>query len=213
MTPIRTLVVADTRLYRDGLSHALASVAEIDVVATARGPKEALARIAELRLAIALVDTGGADGTAAVRALADGAPELDILALAVPEREAEIVMLAEAGVAGYVTRDASLEDLVAAVSSVARGETLCSPRVAATLFRRVAALAAEQRFSEALPLLRLTRRERQIVDLIADGLSNKEIASRLQIEFATVKNHVHHILEKLQVSRRADAVARLRNSV
>jgi DNA-binding NarL/FixJ family response regulator len=213
VTAIRTLVVADTRLFRDGLAHALASVAEIDVVATARGSEEALARIAELGPAIALVDTGGADGTAAVRALVDGAPEVDVLALAVPERETEIVMLAEAGVAGYVTRDASLEDLVAAVSSIARGETLCSPRVAATLFRRVAALAAEQRFSEGLPLVRLTKREREIVDLIGDGLSNKEIASSLQIEFATVKNHVHHILEKLQVSRRGDAVARLRNTV
>jgi two-component system nitrate/nitrite response regulator NarL len=98
------------------------------------------------------------------------------------------------------------------VRSVTRGETLCSPRIAATLFRRVAALAADRRVGDERTLRRLTRRERQIVDLIADGLSNKEIAHRLQIEFATVKNHVHNILEKLQVTRRADAVAALRRA-
>ena len=89
------------------------------------------------------------------------------------------------------------------VESVARGEMLCSPRLAATLLHRVATLAQE-RHSPG-PLDSLTVRERQIVDLLGDGLSNKEIARGLQIEVTTVKNHVHHILEKLQVARRADA--------
>jgi DNA-binding NarL/FixJ family response regulator len=209
MRPIRALIVAHTRLFREGLADALRQVAEIEVVATARSVDEAAARVAETRPAIALVDTGSADGVATVRALAR---ELPVVALAVPEHEAEIVALAEAGIAGYVTRDASLDDLVAAVTSVARGEALVSPRVAATLFRRVAALAAERRVTDEAGLPRLTRRERQIIDLIEAGLSNKEIAIRLQIQFATVKNHVHNILEKLQVAHRADAVARVRGS-
>jgi len=209
MSAIRTLIVARTRLFREGLAHALSDMPEIEVVATASSPEEAAARMLELRPAIALVDIVGQDGTAWVRALGD---DIAVVALAVPENEAEIVALAEAGVAGYVTRDASLDELVAAIRSVAHGETLCSARVAATLFRRVAALAAERRSDEESRLPRLTRREREIVDLIGEGLSNKEIARRLQIEFATVKNHVHHILEKLQVGRRAEAVARMRGS-
>jgi two-component system, NarL family, nitrate/nitrite response regulator NarL len=204
--------VAATRLFRDGLADALSDVPDVDVVATARSAGEALARISEYAPAIALVDTGGVEGTATVHALVRGARDVDVIALAVPEHEDEIVALAEAGAGGYVTRDASLEDLVAVVRSVTRGETLCSPRIAATLFRRVAALAADRRVGDERTLRRLTRRERQIVDLIADGLSNKEIAHRLQIEFATVKNHVHNILEKLQVTRRADAVAALRRA-
>jgi two-component system nitrate/nitrite response regulator NarL len=204
--------VAATRLFRDGLADALSDVPDVDVVATARSAGEALARISEYAPAIALVDTGGVEGTATVHALVRGARDVDVIALAVPEHEDEIVALAEAGAGGYVTRDASLEDLVAVVRCVTRGETLCSPRIAATLFRRVAALAADRRVGDERTLRRLTRRERQIVDLIADGLSNKEIAHRLQIEFATVKNHVHNILEKLQVTRRADAVAALRRA-
>jgi two-component system, NarL family, nitrate/nitrite response regulator NarL len=209
LAPVRTLIVAQTRLFREGLADALRPVVELDVVGTARSAQEAWARIAETRPALALVDTGGADGVALVSALAG---ELPVVALAVPEHEAEIVTLAEAGVAGYVTREAALADVVAAATSVARGETLCSPRVAATLFRRVAALAAEARRREAAELPHLTHREQQIIDLIEAGLSNKEIASRLQIEFATAKNHVHNILEKLQVARRADAVARVRDA-
>jgi two-component system, NarL family, nitrate/nitrite response regulator NarL len=81
----------------------------------------------------------------------------------------------------------------------------CSPKLAATLLRRVAALAQEQRSPSALDSL--TIRERQIVGLIGDGLSNKEIASGLKIEVATVKNHVHNILEKLNVTRRSEAAA------
>ena len=102
-----------------------------------------------------------------------------------------------------VLLDTSLPD------SVARGEMLCSPRLAATLLRRVATLA---RGTRRLGPVQLTPRELEIVELIDEGLSNKAIATRLSIELATVKNHVHNILEKLEVSSRAAAAARVRAS-
>jgi len=89
-----------------------------------------------------------------------------------------------------------------------RGEAVCSPRVAGALLRRIAALATDGR-SDRVPA-HLTKREREIMGLIDEGLSNKEIAKRLRIEVATVKNHVHNILEKLQVHRRGEAAARVR---
>jgi DNA-binding NarL/FixJ family response regulator len=99
-----------------------------------------------------------------------------------------------------VTRNGSISELVAAARCAARGELNCSPRIAGTLVRRVAALAKEQ--YSATHLSRLTQREREIADLLGQELSNKEIATRLRIEVATVKNHVHKVLEKLNAHSR-----------
>ncbi|HEX7241600.1 MAG TPA: response regulator transcription factor, partial [Longimicrobiaceae bacterium] len=123
------------------------------------------------------------------------------------ETEDVVLACAEAGVSGYVSRGASLDDLVGALRSVARGELVCSPHIAGSLFRRVAALSERR---EASPAAVLTPREREILGLIDQGLSNKEISRRLRIELSTVKNHVHNLLEKLQVSRRGAAAACLR---
>jgi DNA-binding NarL/FixJ family response regulator len=107
--------------------------------------------------------------------------------------------------AGYVPRDGSLSDLVAAIESAAHGELRCSPKIAASLFQRVARLTDETRHSTAS----LTRREEEIARLIDQGLSNKQIARRLQIEVSTVKNHVHSVLKKLQATRRTLVATRL----
>jgi DNA-binding NarL/FixJ family response regulator len=122
--------------------------------------------------------------------------------------EDQVVACAEAGIAGYVDRDASLRDLVATVRSVARGELLCSPRIAARLMRRVAELADQPRPPQTPA--HLTRREREVVALIDEGLSNKEIAQRLNIELPTVKHHVHNVIEKLGVRSRLQAAAHVR---
>lgn len=146
-----------------------------------------------------------------VRAIAGTAPDVKVVALAVAETETEddIISCAEAGIAGYVPREGSGEDLLWTIEHVARGEAPCSPRIAATLLRRVAALAAERR-PASRGATGLTPRQRQIVGLIGQGLSNREIAQRLCIELSTVKNHVHSALEKLGTNRRAEAVALLR---
>ena len=108
---------------------------------------------------------------------------------------------------GYVTRDSSLNELSAAVLGVADGGPLCSPRMVATFLRRIAVLSSEQQADSAEAAL--TTREVEIVRLIERGLSNKQIAHELCIELPTVKNHVHHILEKLNVSGRTEAAALL----
>lgn len=204
---IRLLIVAEARFYRDGLAGALERE-DVEVVGAVASADEALARALELAPTVALVDLGAPGAVALAQAMRVAAAETKVIALAVREMEEEVVMLAEAGVAGYVTREQSLDELVAAVRSVAAGETLCSPWLAATLLRRVAELARER--APAAASGRLTAREREIVALLGDGLSNKEIAARLRIELPTVKNHVHNILEKLQVDRRGQAAARVR---
>lgn len=207
---ISVLIVAEIRLYREGLAEMLGAEPGIEIVGTAAGADAAVRMLRSLAPDIVLLDMAIPDNAWLVRALVAAVPGTRVVALAVPEIGREVLACAEAGVAGYVTRDASIEDVVAAVESAARGEVLCSPRIVATLFERIATLALER--SPASIESRLTSRELEILDLIDQGLSNKEIARRLTIELSTVKNHVHNILEKLNVSRRGEAAARHRQA-
>jgi len=201
---IRLLVASDVRLYREGIVAILGGTGPCEIVGTADDRSSTLERAMALRPDVTLIDLTMAESRQTVRALAGaGVP---VVVFGVREREEEIIEFAEAGVAGYVTRDSSLEELVGVVESVARGETLLSPRIAALLLRRVQAAA------HPASVGRLTPREAEIVGLIDDGLSNKQIARQLTIELATVKNHVHNILEKLEVKRRAEAAARVRQA-
>jgi two-component system, NarL family, nitrate/nitrite response regulator NarL len=203
---IRVLVASDLRLYREGLVAPLAADEHIDVVATAAAVPAVLALATEHRPDVVLLATEMEGALDAVGELT--AAGARVLALAVRDGDDDVVAYAEAGVAGYVTRDAALEDVVGAVRTAARGEAPCSPRLVASLLRRLAANAAAPPPARHSPL---TYREREIVSLIEEGLSNKQIAARLSIGLSTVKNHVHHILEKLQVERRADAAAAVRD--
>ena len=140
---------------------------------------------------------------AAARTIRQATAGAGLVALAAPEDDGSVIACAEAGVAAFVARDATLDELVAATRAVARGELPAhSPRIAAALLRRVADGARPPEHAVLAPL---TSRERQIVALIDEGLSNKEIAARLCIELSTVKNHVHNLLEKLGARGRAEA--------
>jgi two-component system, NarL family, nitrate/nitrite response regulator NarL len=205
---MRVAIIADIRLYREGLAQLLGREQDIEVQGTAADSDAGVAWVTALRPDIALLDMAMLDSAATVRRLAESAPEVKVVALAVPETEPHVLACAEAGIAGYVPRDGSLADLVHTLKSVARGEVVCSPRIAASLLRRVASLAADRR---PRPGIRpLTGRELEIVELIDQGSTNKEIAELLSIEVSTVKNHVHNILDKLHLRRRTEVAAWLR---
>jgi two-component system, NarL family, nitrate/nitrite response regulator NarL len=206
---MRLLILLEVGVYRDSLARTLARDERFDVAAVAVGGEEALAALKDMEADIVLVDTHLPASADTVRTLVAAAPRVKVVALNVSEVDGEVIALAEAGAAGYVTREGSMEDLAAVAESVSRGETLCSPGIAATLFRRVAALARDRR-PEPIEEEKLTAREIDVLRLIEEGHSNKEIAKALSIELPTVKNHVHHILEKLNVHRRAEAAARVR---
>ena len=206
----RVLVVADVRLYRDGLVEMLRRDGRVSVVGAAAAGDELLRQIRDRGPHAVLLDitmSGSLDLVAAINA---AAPDVNIIALGIPEVESDVIRYAEAGVSGYVPREASVAQLVKTVTGVARGEFACSPRIAAALLRRVATLAAA--YAPEAPVRDLTSREREITQLIETGLSNKEIARRLSIEVATVKNHVHSILKKLRVHRRGEAAALVRRT-
>jgi two-component system, NarL family, nitrate/nitrite response regulator NarL len=206
---IRVLVIVGVRLYRDGVCDALARRPDIVVVGSAAGVADGLHQIGSLRPDVIVVDASMATSTQTLREFGRAAPSSRLLALSVDGSDVEVLATAEAGVAGFVTRDQSVEDLVQAVRATARGEMLCSPRHAAVLLKRVAALAAQLDHSTPADAS-LTAREHDILALLGEGRSNKEIASELVIEISTVKNHVHSILRKLQVQRRGEAAAMAR---
>jgi DNA-binding NarL/FixJ family response regulator len=201
---IRAFLLGHVRLNLEGLASLLTRDGRIAVIGHGTSTDDLPRGVKSPEVLI--VETADHAGPHETRE-AIGDTELPIVALGAPHDHDEIIALAELGVMGFVESGGSLDELVASVLRAARGEATCPPRIATTLLRRISSLAAHR---NSVDVMRLTLRERQVVQLIAEGLSNKEIAARLYIEVATVKNHVHNILEKLEVSRRSDAVARLR---
>lgn len=195
---VRVFLVANVRLHRELLAAALDRAEGIEVAGSAHGDVACIA-VGMSEADVVLVDGGSLSGPASVRSLVAAAPEARIVVVGVADDETGVVELVEAGIAGYALADQPLADVLAAVAAAAEGELQCSPRVSAALAERVAALAAAQQNGNGNAL---TPREREIAALVTDGLSNKQIARRLSIELATVKNHVHNILRKLGVTGR-----------
>lgn len=207
---IRVLIVSGIRLYREGLAEVLARIEPLQVVGQHSDSESTLARVRQGNVDVVILDMSTPESHALARAVRATESALPIVALGISGSETDVMACAEAGVTGYVTRDESLNDLVAAVQSTVRGELLCSPQMAGSLVRRLAVLALNRHPDGSETAL--TVRENQIGGLLKQHLSNKEIAGHLGIEVATAKNHVHNLLDKLGVHRRADA-ARLLSRV
>ena len=204
------VLVSGLRLLRDGLTDALTRTG-LSVAAAACDAEQALAAITDLEPSLVLVDIELRDSLALVREIHSAPRAPRIIVFAVSDSQDALLPFIEAGIHGYVARDGSLSDVVATVEAVGRGETIVSPKLAASLFQRLAEQRRRREMGNgAAPRSDLTLRERQILSLVEQGLTNKEIARSLGIELATVKNHVHHVLEKLKVSRRGQAAARAR---
>jgi two-component system nitrate/nitrite response regulator NarL len=207
-TMISVLIISPTRFYREGLLAVLDREADIAAVAESVDVDDLFRSPMPEAPDVVLIDVGSENSLEAIKSVVGYLPTAKVIALGVPDRAREVIDCAEAGAAGYVTREDSLDALVAAVRGVVQGEMQCSASMASALLRRVTVLAAECRGERVT--LGLTRRELEIIELIARGLSNKQIAHELWIELPTVKNHVHNILEKLGVHRRAEAAVRAR---
>jgi two-component system, NarL family, nitrate/nitrite response regulator NarL len=201
---IRVIVVGRVRIVRESLAAAMAGAAGVDVVAAVCSGDELPAHTDGRPQIAVITDPMPASGV--IRHVAQSVPGIDIVAVGVAEEAGEVLACIEAGAGAFVTRDASVPDLVEAIHGLARGEVMCSPRVAARMVRRLASLAAANTTQADAAL---TPREREVARLIAQGLSNKEIARALNIEIPTVKGHVHNILEKLELRRRSEIVARI----
>jgi len=201
----RILLVDDCMLYREYLAGALAAHGAVSP-GVAWDLSSLIGAFETMLPRVILLNMASRDAMTLLRHALKLSTHARVVVLGVSEDdESEIVACAEAGVAGYHLRSESLEDLVVLIHKVAAGESLCSPRVAAILLKRLSALASERQPVDRE--LVLTAREIQILRMLEEGLANRDIAERLCIAVHTVKNHVHSLLNKLGVSTRAQAAA------
>jgi DNA-binding NarL/FixJ family response regulator len=198
MNEIKLLIVDDHLVVREGLKGMLASQPDFSVVGEA-GDGVAAARLAqELAPDVALMDLRmpGGDGVSAIQAIRANAPSTHVLVLTTYDSDADIVPAIEAGATGYLLKDTPREELFRAIRAAARGEAVLAPAVASRLMTRMRAPVQET----------LSAREIEVLQLVSQGLSNKDIGRQLHISEATVKTHLVHIFGKLNVSDRTAAV-------
>ena len=211
--PIHILLVNEFRLIGNVIVTALEDEPDLHVVGCVTTPEEALKIVQEKAVDVVLVSTRLPDQGALklTNAITESAPATKVLALGLTEEKKRVLRYVEAGAAGYILKDDSLEDMVETVRAAQDGKVFVSPEIAAAMMERLSDLA--QLFSNVEKSVTdtagLTSRELEVLELIGNGLTNQEIAKHLVIEIGTVKNHVHSILEKLNVSSRGEAATYL----
>ncbi|GAB3878540.1 response regulator transcription factor [Kibdelosporangium lantanae] len=214
MSAVRVLLVDDQALFREALATLLATRPEIDVVGEAGDGAEALRRAADLKPDVVLMDLRmpTLDGVSATRRLRADHPGIGIIALTTFDDDEDVFAAVRAGAVGYLLKDVSSERLVEAVLAAARGESVLQPSVAAKLVARLAQLPDESPAPRPQPLVvPLSERELDVLRLLADGRSNREIAATLFLAEGTVKNHVTNVLGKLNARDRTQAALRARD--
>jgi len=206
---IRVAIIHRNRLFREGLAFVLSQQRGLTVVTCTDGARDVLAEIGKLCPDVIILDFSqqGRDGLKEARQLREASPESKLLLMGLTESEADVLACIEAGAAGLLEREASLDELLQNIRAMVAGEATCSPKIIALLFSQIAEEAHARTRVQHPGLPHLTSRERQILSLIEERCSNKEIAVRLHIEIQTVKNHVHNILEKLQLHSRREAAS------
>ena len=206
MNPIHILIAEDHRIVRDGLRMLLQSEPDFVIVAEAENGREAVARAKETRPDLAILDISMPDlsGLEATRLIKSESPQTQVLILTMHESDEYFFRALQAGASGYVLKKAATQDLIAAARAVAHGEAFLYPSVAKKLIgdyvRRIQHGAEENGYTS------LSDREREVLLLLAQGLSNREIADRLVITQSTLQTHRSHILEKLGLRTTADLI-------
>ena len=207
---IRLIIASPVHLVGDGLAATLRCRPDVIVVDVIDLGPQGIAKIADAQPDVVLVDLGQTDPATAAQVIKTVSHGVKLVAFGLDETNDHVFACAAAGFCGYVARESGADELHRALVDAVAGRMHCDPHIAAAMFARLAQSQREFNPQELLPSL--SSRESEILALVEQGRSNKEIARELAISIATVKNHMHSILQKLQVSRRGQAAARLRGS-
>jgi DNA-binding NarL/FixJ family response regulator len=199
-------VIEDNRLVREGISALLDQISDLTVVA---GGSSVDALLKHAKPDVILLDLGlrNGDSLRVVHRVKTEFPDAKVIVMDLLPLHEEIVEFVNAGVSGFIMKDASLDDLVNTIRAVSKGAHVLPPQMTGSLFSQIARDAVARGRPEVLESVRMTAREREVVDLISEGCSNKEIAARLHIATHTVKSHVRNIMEKLTLHTRLQIAA------
>jgi DNA-binding NarL/FixJ family response regulator len=204
---ISVALIDDNRLVRDGISMLLNQVTDLTVVAAGSSADMSLLRTVNPQVVLLDLGLRNGDSLRVAGKVMKEFPESKVIVMDLLPVDEDIVEFTNAGVAGFILKDATLEDLVNTIRTVAEGARVLPPRVRGTLFSRIARDAVAKGRPDALRSVRMTPREREVINLIAEGLSNKEIAERLRIATYTVRSHVRNVMEKLMLHTRLQIAA------
>jgi DNA-binding NarL/FixJ family response regulator len=204
--PITVAVIDDNRLVREGLAAMLNKLDDVRAVAFA-GHEAAMTAAQNPRVLLLDVGLGEDESLRVVAALVERMPDTRIVAMDLIPVSEEILELVNAGVSGFVMKDASFDEFVATVRAVAIGDKVLPPRMTESLFAQIAKEARGRKAQDVLEDVRMTPRELEVIELIGEVLSNKEIAQRLNIAAHTDKSHVRNVMEKLALHTRLQIAA------
>jgi len=204
MKKIQILVLEDNRVLRDGITEMLNGQADMNVAATIGSSSNVLQKASQIKPHVILMDVGlnKFKNTSVVELVRKNMPDAKVIGMGFIPSQSDIVEFVEAGASGFILKDATVQEFLGTIRSVAQGVNVLPPSLTGSLFSHVIESALKKTKGKLINAVRMTKREREVIVLIADGMSNKEIAQRLNIAIYTVKSHVHNIMEKLALHSR-----------
>ena len=206
MKKIKLLIIEDNRLLREGIIGMLKKQKDIDIITTSGNSKTTISNIRKLKPNIILLDLGlhNRNSLAVVEFVKKDFPGAKVIVMDIAPVPGDINLFIKAGASGFILKDATFNEFLSAIHAVAEGTNVLSPNITESLLSQIVEHALKGDKIKLKEAVRMTKREREVVGLIGDGLSNKEIAQRLNISSFTVKSHIHNIMEKLTLHTRLE---------
>ena len=211
---ISLVLIDDNRLLREGIAGLIREQPDFRILAASADIEEALRKVREAKPEVVLLDFGleSHDSLRLTATIRQEVPEARVIVMGLLPLHEDVAAFVRAGASGFIMKDASFDDFLRTIRAVAEGADVLPSQLAGSLFGQIAQHAVRGRAAPVLEGVRLTERERQVIDLLGEGLSNKAIATRLHIAIHTVKSHVHNVLEKLALHTRLEVAAFTRSS-
>jgi len=206
MKKIRLLLIEDNRLLRDGILSILKPHKDILIIAASGNGKSTITKIRQLKPNVILLDLGlrSQNSLHVVEIVKKDFPDAKIIVMDLAPVQADILQYVKAGANGFILKDASLNDFLITIRTVADGSTVLPPLLVDSLFSQIVDYAVREGNSKLKEAVKMTKREREVIELVSKGLTNKEIAQKIHVSMYTVKSHIHNIMEKLALHTRLE---------
>lgn len=206
MRKIRLLLIEDNRLLRDGIIAMLKNQRDINIIATSGNNENTVIKLQQLKPNIILLDLGlrSQNSLTVIEVVKRDFPNAKVIVMDLAPMQGDINLFVKAGASGFILKDATLKDFLVTIRSVAKGSNVLPPNLTESLFTQIVDHALKGGKTKLKEAVRMTKREREVIRLLSDGLSNKEIGQMMRVSTFTVKSHIHNIMEKLALHTRLE---------